>query len=127
MKINKIIYWVVTAITAVMYTMSAMVDFLRVPEVKEVIVTHLGYPEYLLDILGVAKIAAVIVLLVPRFPRLKEWAYAGLFIHLIGAVWSHLAMGDFAIGSLMMLVALVGTSYFFYRRVEPAGKLQLAI
>ncbi|MDX1941974.1 MAG: DoxX family protein, partial [Saprospiraceae bacterium] len=110
-----------------MYIMSAMVDFMRVPEVKEVIVTHLGYPEYVLDILGVAKIVAAMVLLVPRFPRLKEWAYAGLTIHIIGAIWSHLAIGDLALGGISMLLFLVATSYFFYRRVEPAGKLHFAL
>lgn len=56
--------------------------------------THLGYPIYFLKILGTAKLLGVAALLYGRFPRLKEWAYAGFTFDLIGAFWSHLSSGD---------------------------------
>jgi hypothetical protein len=52
----------------------------------------LAYPPYMLAVLGTAKILGAIALVVPKFPRLKEWAYAGFVFDLIGAIWSHLAM-----------------------------------
>lgn len=127
MKINRIIYWAATILTTAMYAMSAVVDFLRPPQIIDSIIKNLGYPLYFLDIIGVAKIIALVVLLIPRFPRLKEWAYAGLFIHIIGAIWSHLAVGNLGLGGISMLLFLVATSYFFYRRVELAGKLHFAL
>jgi uncharacterized membrane protein YphA (DoxX/SURF4 family) len=54
----------------------------------------LGYPSYFLVIIGVWKLFGAASLLVPRFPRLKEWAYAGLVFNYTGAVASHLAVGD---------------------------------
>ncbi|MGO4499078.1 DoxX family protein [Paenibacillus sp. 2RAB27] len=56
--------------------------------------TGLGYPEYILTILGFWKLMAVIAILIPRFPRLKEWAYAGFFFELSGAAASHILNGD---------------------------------
>jgi len=58
------------------------------------VVMHLGYPVYLLAILGVWKVLGGITLLLPRFPRLKEWAYAGIFFELTGAAASHAARGN---------------------------------
>ena len=55
---------------------------------------HLGYPAYVLILLGVWKLLGAVAVLVPRFPRLKEWAYAGMFFNYTGAVASHLAVGD---------------------------------
>ncbi|HEY7235517.1 MAG TPA: DoxX family protein [Gemmatimonadaceae bacterium] len=52
------------------------------------IITHLGYPAYLLVILGIFKVLGGIVLLAPKLPRLKEWAYAGVFFELTGAAAS---------------------------------------
>jgi len=63
------------------------------PPVVEVM-TQLGYPIYLLAILGVWKLLGGITLLVPRFPRLKEWAYAGIFFELTGAAASHAALSN---------------------------------
>jgi len=58
------------------------------------VLQHLGYPVYLLKILGWWKPLGAIALLVPRFPRLKEWAYAGIFFNMTGAAASHIARGD---------------------------------
>lgn len=56
--------------------------------------THLGYPTYFPRIIGVWKLLAAVALLAPRFPRLKEWAYAGIFFNMTGATISHLGAGD---------------------------------
>jgi uncharacterized membrane protein YphA (DoxX/SURF4 family) len=57
-------------------------------------ITHLGYPNYSLTLIGIWKFLAVVALLMPGFPRVKEWTYAGLFFLMTGAIFSHLAMGD---------------------------------
>jgi len=77
----------------------------------------LGYPEYLLYILATAKIAGVIVLLLPKWPRLKEWAYAGFFIDVIGAFWSESAIGDHtkSIKAFIVFIFLVAF-YLLYRK-----------
>jgi uncharacterized membrane protein YphA (DoxX/SURF4 family) len=128
MKINKIIYWAVTILAAIMFTMSGIMDILQAPQLVEVIVNKLGYPPYFLTIIGVAKVLGVVALLVPRFPRLKEWAYAGLSFNMLGALWSHLAIGDAAgSGGSIFLLLLIATSYYFYRRVQPASEFKLAV
>jgi uncharacterized membrane protein YphA (DoxX/SURF4 family) len=128
MKINKILYWSVTALTAVMFIMSGIMDIMHAPQLVEVIVNKLGYPAYFLTIIGVAKMLGAAALLVPRYPRLKEWAYAGLSFNMLGALWSHLAMNDApSAGGSIMLLILTAASYYFYRRVQPAGALKLAL
>src|SRR5580692_11337743 len=57
-------------------------------------ITHLGYPVYFLTILGVWKILGVVAVLIPKFPLLKEWAYAGFFFAMSGAIVSHIAVAD---------------------------------
>jgi hypothetical protein len=57
-------------------------------------ITHLGYPVYFLTILSIWKALGVVALLIPKFPLLKEWAYAGFFFAMSGAAFSHIASGD---------------------------------
>lgn len=111
----RIAYWIVTALMAALMTLSAVPDILVVPAAVEVF-AHLGYPKYLLPFIGVAKVLGVIAVLAPRFPRLKEWAYAGLAFDLIGAFYSHLSVGDPPSAWFFPLLglALVGGSYFLY-------------
>lgn len=79
---------------------------------------QLGYPAYLLPFLGVAKLLGLIAIVVPGFPRLKEWAYAGLFFDLVGAVYSGLSVGGFDPLMLIMIVPFgLGTiSYIYYHK-----------
>jgi uncharacterized membrane protein YphA (DoxX/SURF4 family) len=78
-------------------------------------IAHLGYPVYFLTILGVWKILGVLAVLIPGFPLLKEWAYAGFFFIMSGAIFSHIAVGD-PINemwpSALLLVLTVVSSYF---------------
>src|SRR5262245_9202468 len=68
-------------------------DILRMPPFSA-IMQHLGYPPYFSDIVGVWKVLGSVAILVARFPRLTEWAYAGMIFNMTGAVASHLAVGD---------------------------------
>jgi len=75
----------------------------------------LGYPLYFITMLGVAKLLGVIVILLPRFPYLKEWAYAGFFFTMIGALYSHFVMGSppkDIFGPVLLLV-LTSISWYF--------------
>ena len=76
---------------------------------------HLGYPVYLVTILGVWKILGVVALLIPKFPLLKEWASAGFFFIMSGAIFSHIAVGDTMkqlFPSLLLLILTVISWYF---------------
>src|SRR6201984_3884555 len=82
-----IAYWVTTALVVFELALGGVWDVLRAPQVRELI-ERLGYPPYFLVILGIWKLLGVVALIIPRFPRLKEWAYAGVFFDLTGAVAS---------------------------------------
>jgi uncharacterized membrane protein YphA (DoxX/SURF4 family) len=75
---------------------------------------HLGYPFYIIRFLGVAKLLGAMAVLVGKFPRIKEWAYAGMAFDLAGAAYSHFCSGDGpkALGPLMILL-FEGLSYFY--------------
>ena len=78
-------------------------------------ITHLGYPIYFLTILGVWKLLGVVAVLIPKFPLLKEWAYAGFFFVMSGAIFSHIAVGDRIteiLPSLLLLILTVVSWYF---------------
>jgi uncharacterized membrane protein YphA (DoxX/SURF4 family) len=91
---RTIVYWITTIIIALELSAGGVWDILRVPYVNDLVVQHLGYPAYFLVIIGVWKVPGAVALLVPRFPRLTEWAYAGAFFTYTGAAASHLAVGD---------------------------------
>src|SRR6266481_5474915 len=98
-KRNKIIYWIATGLLAFGMLQSGIFAVLRTKQWID-IVTPLGYPVYFLTILGVWKILGVIAILVPRAKLLKEWAYAGFFFAMTGALVSHLACGDYAVKAI---------------------------
>ena len=89
---NIIAYWVTTALVVFELAMGGVWDVLRVPQVRGLI-ERLGYPPYFLVILGIWKLLGAVALVIPRFPRLKEWAYAGVLFDLTGAVASLFASG----------------------------------
>jgi uncharacterized membrane protein YphA (DoxX/SURF4 family) len=86
-------YWVTTVLVAAVLAVGGVLDVLQIPYARGVM-ERLGYPAYFLVILGVWKVPGAVMLLVPRSPRLKEWAYAGAVFTFTGAVASHLAAGD---------------------------------
>jgi uncharacterized membrane protein YphA (DoxX/SURF4 family) len=113
-KKNKIIYWISTLWLALGMTSTGVVQLLRMEDDVNRM-TRLGYPIYFLTILGVWKILGVVAVLIPRFPRLKEWAYAGFFFAMSGAAFSHLAAGDPVkeILPALLLLLLTGVSWYF--------------
>ncbi|NBA87369.1 DoxX family protein [Emticicia sp. CRIBPO] len=113
-KRNKIIYWVATLWLSLGMVSTGIVQMIRMKEEVDKM-TQLGYPGYFLTILGVWKILGVIAILIPRFPLVKEWAYAGFFFAMSGAVFTHLAVGDEAkeyFGPALLLV-LTAVSWYF--------------
>jgi uncharacterized membrane protein YphA (DoxX/SURF4 family) len=87
------IYWVVTVVSALLFAIPGGALVARVPHFAEEM-GRLGYPAYFLVLLGVFKVLGAITIVAPRFPRLKEWAYAGMMFDIIGAVVSRAASGD---------------------------------
>lgn len=113
-KADKIIYWVATIFLSIGMLAGGIQQMLQIGGYNE-IVTRLGYPLYMLSILGVWKILGVIAILVPKFPIVKEWAYAGFFFVMTGAAISHLAMKEpfvEVVPSLILLTAIIVSWYF---------------
>jgi uncharacterized membrane protein YphA (DoxX/SURF4 family) len=104
-----VVYWVTTALLALELALGGVWDVLRVPQVREV-TDRLGYPTYFLVILGVWKLLGAIALIVPRFPRLKEWAYAGVVFNLTGALASHVVSRVIDAGTLGYLLVMMGVT-----------------
>jgi hypothetical protein len=119
----RVFYWIVTGLMAAFITMSAIPDVLRIPEAAKIF-KHLGYPEYLLLFIGIAKLLAVVAILAPGFHKLKEWAYAGLIFDLIGALYSHISVGDpasawfFALLGLVLVAASYSMLQFRWKTIE---------
>lgn len=113
-KRNKIIYWVATIWLSLGMLSSGIVQIIHLQEEADMM-AHLGYPAYFMTILGIWKLLGVIAVLVPKFPVVKEWAYAGFFLAMSGAVFSHIACGDGAkefFGPILLLV-LTAVSWYF--------------
>ena len=89
MNKKEIGYWISTIIFCVIFAGAGIANLIQVEPQKEVI-QGLGYPVYLMTILGIAKTLGVVALLLPKTPRLKEWAYAGFAFDMIGAAMSHI-------------------------------------
>ena len=91
----------------------------------EEMITHLGYPVYLLTILGTWKILGVVAVLIPKFSLLKEWAYAGFFFVMRGAIFSHVAIGDSVYTTFPALLLLILTFVSWYFR--PSNRKTISI
>jgi len=108
-----ITYWVVTAIIVLESLGGGLADILKVPAYVNIL-EHLGYPAYFAFILGTGKLLAAIAILVSGYPLLKEWAYAGLTIQFLGAIVSHIIVGDPVSGLIAPFIFLcfVVSSWF---------------
>lgn len=112
---NKVIYWIATIWLALGMVSSAIVQLMKMKEEVDMF-THLGYPIYFLTLLGIWKIAGVVVILLPKLPLLKEWAYAGFFFAMSGAIVSHVASGDGARDIFGPALLLILTAISWYLR-----------
>ena len=121
-KRNKIIYWIATVWLALGMLSTGTIQLFKAkaegalspPGVYGI--THLGYPVYFLTILGIWKLLGVVAVLIPKFPLLKEWAYAGFFFAMSGAVFSHVASGDAVKENFPALLLLILTAISWYFR-----------
>lgn len=123
MKKTKILYWVFTILFAGFMFATALPDLLKSKDAMSFI-QSLGYPDYFVPFLGFAKILGSVAILIPGFPRIKEWAYAGLAFDLIGAVYSVMAVAGWNSGILFMVlpVTLLILSYTWHHRLLAANK-----
>lgn len=123
-KRNKIIYWIATIWLCLGMVSSAIVQLIGMEEEVEMVTAHLGYPKYLLTLLAVWKLLGVVAVLLPKFPLVKEWAYAGFFFAMSGGTISHLVKGD-PFGEVfptLLLCILTVVSWYFRpesRRLVP--------
>ncbi len=117
-KTKKIIYWITTVWLALGMASTGIVQIIKMEE-EVANFTNLGYPIYLMTLLGVWKILGVIAILIPKYPLLKEWAYAGFFFAMSSALISHIAIGDEALtffGPALLLILTIVSWYFRPRR-----------
>jgi hypothetical protein len=121
-KTRKIIYWIATIWLSLGMVSTGLVQLFKAKAGQggADMIAHLGYPVYLLTILGICKILGVVTLLVPKFPLLKEWAYAGFFFMMLGAIFSHIASGDTIAELIPSLLLLLLTVISWYLR--PASR-----
>lgn len=122
-------YWLVTGLLAAFMALGALLDVSRHPDALTAI-RHLGYPAYFVPYIGVLKLLGVAAVLLPgRWPRLREWAYAGLFFDTTGALYSAIATGDAPATWLpaVLGIALTLGSYYGYRRRTTAAAGAIAL
>ena len=124
MKQLNLFYWISTGLFSIGMLLSAIPDILLLPDAITYITTTLHYPEYIIPFIGWAKVVGSFVLLLPKLNTLKEWAYAGLVIDLVGAVYSNICEVGFRTEMICILVlfAAFGASYYFHhKRIESAA------
>jgi hypothetical protein len=126
-KTHRIIYWIATVWLALGMLSTGAVQLLKMKTGAGGLdsITHLGYPVYFLTILGVWKFLGVIAVLIPKFPLLKEWAYAGFFFAMTGAILSHIASGNSVNEIFPSLLLLILTLVSWYLR--PADRKIISV
>jgi uncharacterized membrane protein YphA (DoxX/SURF4 family) len=121
-KRNRIIYWIATVWLSLGMTATGIQQLLKVQQEGAVAppgvygIKELGYPVYILTIIGVWKILGVVAVLIPKFPLLKEWAYAGFFFLTTGAIFSHIGSGSSVNELFPSLLLLLLTVVSWYSR-----------
>lgn len=116
-KANNIVYWIATVWLCLGMLSTAIVQLIKMEE-EVVAFERLGFPLYVLALLGLWKILGVIAVLLPKTPVLKEWAYAGFFFAMSGAAVAHIAVGDAVQEILPCLLLLLLTVVSWYFRPE---------
>ena len=124
-KRNMIIYWISTIWLSLGMVSTGIVQFIHMEDETKLVVDTLGYPEYLLTLLGICKLIGVVLILLPKLPLIKEWVYAGFFFTMAGAIFSHASMSsalmDF-FGPILLLVLTIISWYF-----RPASKKVVSV
>jgi uncharacterized membrane protein YphA (DoxX/SURF4 family) len=124
MKKTRIIYWIITLIFSLFMAFTAVPDALMSADAVK-FMDQLGYPHYFIPFIGVAKILGCIAIAIPGYYRIKEWAYAGLFFDLAGAIYSIICtVGVDASMLFMILPVVIGAlSYIYYHKVYGAASV----
>ncbi|TGN07020.1 DoxX family protein [Leptospira ilyithenensis] len=120
-KTKKILYWISTILIVLLMGNAAIMQLFRYNEHFIEEMQEMGYPDYFINLIGFAKIPGILALLVPGFPRLREWAYAGFTFTLIGAAYSHFAIGEFEAVHIIA-IAILFVSYFLNQDSEKPEK-----
>jgi hypothetical protein len=117
MKKTNIFYWIFTGLLAVLMLFSAIGGLIGGAD-GVTLFKHLGYPISLLTFLSIAKLLGVAAILVPGFPRIREWAYAGFTFDLLGAMYSFITIGDPVSSWLPLIIGLllIAASYTLYHK-----------
>ena len=123
-KFKSVGYWVSTALIAAAFVLGGAIDTAAQPPAVAFL-AHLGYPAYFATLIGVWKVLGGLAVLAPRLPRLKEWAYAGIFFDLTGAAVSHAVSGDGA-AKVMVPLVLVGIGFASWSLRPQSRKLGAA-
>lgn len=120
-KTQQITYWFATVVLALGLLGTGIQQLLRVEAAGALGppfawgIAQMGYPVYVLTILGIWKLLGVVTILIPKYPLLKEWAYAGIFFLLTGALFSHIASGHpwYELIAATTLLTLTILSWYF--------------
>ena len=121
-RFHMIAYWLATALVVSELALGGVWDILHVPQVRDLI-ERLGYPQYFLTILGIWKLLGAVALVIPRFPRLKEWAYAGVFFDLTGAVASLWASSLVDASTMAYPIVMTGVAVASWALRPPSRRL----
>ncbi len=127
MKKIKLIYWLINGLLFIGLLSSAVPSIMGLPYAVEHFTMHLGFPEYFLYFTGLTKILGVVALIIPGYPRIKEWVYAGFTFDLLGAIYASLAVGDPFSGIFFQLtiLVLIALSYRYYHKIQQSTLLQI--
>jgi DoxX-like family len=117
-------YWIITAILSFCIFFGGLAQAVQAKGVLEGF-KPLGYPTYFISLIGIWKVLGVIAILIPKFPLLKEWAYAGIFFVMSGAVISHIASDDVKAQIIAPVVLAVFTVLSWYLR--PANRKLISV
>jgi uncharacterized membrane protein YphA (DoxX/SURF4 family) len=125
MEKRKLIwYWIITVLLSFCIFFGGLAQALQLKEVLQGF-KPLGYPTYFISLIGIWKVLGVIAILIPKFPLLKEWAYAGIFFTMTGAVISHIASDDIKVQIISPIVLAVFTVLSWYLR--PANRKIISV
>lgn len=126
MKKLKIIYWVITGIFIYWMFTPTVSSAFSYDYAVDFFTKRLGFPEYFLPYTGFTKMLGLVALVIPGFPRIKEWVYAGFTYDLVAAIYSLIAIG-MPIGSLwvqLLALTLLAGSYFYFHKIQKLTIIQ---
>ena len=125
-KSRKIIFWITTIVISIGYFITGLGNLLPFPHIAQDM-KHLGYPAYFLKIVGAWKVLGAIVILIPNFQRIKEWAFAGMILDLTGAALSRYFMGDAwpTVAIPLGISVMITVNYIIRRSLIDRSNVQL--